>query len=101
MLSVVVLDIYILGGPFTLRAKIFEPLVRSRSLGSPSTLWICHLFCPFEGLSTVGTKILEPFLRSRPLWGPSISWTCHIFYPRESPSTLRTKILEPLVWFIL
>ena len=117
--SVVLLHIYFLGGPFTLRAMIFESLVWFRPLGGPSTLWTCHIFFPLEGSSTLMTKILEPLVRSRalrgpstlrtkileplvrfrPLGGPSTLWTCHNFYPLESSSTLRTNILEPLVWF--
>ena len=80
----VLLHIYFLGGPFTLKAKTFESLVTFHPLGGPSTSWTCHIFFSLEGSSTLTTKILEPFVRSRPLWGPS---------------TLRTKILEPLVRF--
>ena len=113
MHSVVLLHIYSLGGPFTLRAMIFESLVWFRPLGGPSTLWTCHIFfplegsstlttkileplvrlCPLRGPSTLRTKILEPLVRSRPLRGPSTLWNCHIFYSFEGPSTLRAKIL--------
>ena len=85
MHSAVLLHIFILGGLFTLRTKIFDPLVRSRSLGGPSTLWTCLMFYPIKGTSTTRTKIIELLVRSRCLSGPSTS---------------RTKILEPLVWFI-
>ena len=81
MHSVVLLLIYILGGPFTLKAKIFESLVSFRPLGGPSTLWTCHIFYPLEGPANLRSKILEPFGSFHPLGGPSTLWTCHIFFP--------------------
>ena len=93
--SVVLLHIYFLEGPSTLRTKILEPLVRFRPLRGPSTLWTCHIFYPLEGPSTLRTKILEPLVRSRPLRGPSTLWTCHIFYPLEGLSTFGLSSFSP------
>ena len=76
----VLLHIYLLGGPFTLMVKILESLVTFRPLGGPSTLWTCRIFYPLEGPANLRSKILEPFGSFRPLGGPSTLWTCHIFF---------------------
>ena len=81
MHSVVLLHIYFLGGPFTLKAKIFESSVTFRPLVGPSTLCTCHIFYPLEGLSNLTCKVVEPLVRFRPLGGPSTLWACHIFFP--------------------
>ena len=73
------LHISFLGGPFTLRAELFEPLLRSRPLGGPSIMWICHIFCPFEVPSSLRSKILERLVRFRPLGGPCTLRSCYIF----------------------
>ena len=66
MRSVVLLHIYLLGGPFTLMVKILESLVTFRPLGGPSTLWTCRVFYPLEGPANLRSKILEPFWEFSP-----------------------------------
>ena len=79
MHSVVLLQIYFLGGPCALMAKIFESLVSFRPLGGSSTLWTCHIFYPLEGQSTLRTKIPEPLGMFRLLGRPCILWSSYVF----------------------